>query len=420
MRQIYYGGKCMKKFKINKTIQIMISMVLGVIFGFIIGRDFPVVDLLGKIFLNLIQMSIILLVTGQIIEAIGGVRPAEFGKIGAKTVAIFLVSTFLAAIFGIFICTVFQPGANINVSAINQSAEVSQAASGNIYDTILGFFPSNIVQSMAGGVIVQVIVFSIIFGIALSYLNLDGNNKVYLIIKEFNLIILKVITMVMNLAPIGVFCLVATSIGKYGVSVVIPLAKYLGTYGLGTLLFLIIWVVFTSLYTKIKLPELIKGMSRMSLVALATTSSAVTLPIEIEDAEKKLGVNKGISQIVLPLGVSLNSNGAAMHMAVTILTIAQLYGVHYSFQNLIYIVVLTSFASLANAVVPGAGLVSLSIVVPQMGLPVESIALFAGVEWFVGMLRTILNVDADTFTALLVAKSENKIDYKTHESKELS
>lgn len=410
----------MKKFKINKTIQIMISMVLGVIFGFIIGRDFPVVDLLGKIFLNLIQMSIILLVTGQIIEAIGGVRPAEFGKIGAKTVAIFLVSTFLAAIFGIFICTVFQPGANINVSAINQSAEVSQAASGNIYDTILGFFPSNIVQSMAGGVIVQVIVFSIIFGIALSYLNLDGNNKVYLIIKEFNLIILKVITMVMNLAPIGVFCLVATSIGKYGVSVVIPLAKYLGTYGLGTLLFLIIWVVFTSLYTKIKLPELIKGMSRMSLVALATTSSAVTLPIEIEDAEKKLGVNKGISQIVLPLGVSLNSNGAAMHMAVTILTIAQLYGVHYSFQNLIYIVVLTSFASLANAVVPGAGLVSLSIVVPQMGLPVESIALFAGVEWFVGMLRTILNVDADTFTALLVAKSENKIDYKTHESKELS
>lgn len=407
----------MRKNKLNMTIQIMLSMVLGVIVGFITGKSFSAVDLLGKIFLNMVQMSIILLVMGQIIEAIGGVRPWEFGKIGAKTVSIFLISTFLAAIFGVFMCLIFQPGVNINVSAINKSVTVSKAASNNIYETILGFFPSNIIQSMSNGVIIQVIIFSIVFGIALSYRNSDGNNKFYLIIKEFNSIILKIITMIMNLAPLGVFCLVATSIGRYGVSVIVPLAKYLGTYGLGTLIFLIIWFIVASVYTKINLLKLIKGMSKMSLVALATTSSAVTLPIEMEDAEKKLGINKEITQIVLPLGVSLNSNGAAMHMAVTILTIAQLYGIHYSFQNMLYIVVLTSFASLANAVVPGAGLVSLSIVVPQMGLPVESIALFAGVEWFVGMLRTILNVDADTFTALLVAKSEAKISYSMYKDR---
>lgn len=400
-----------KKFKINMTAIITLSMVLGVAFGLIAGRNFRPIEMLGQLFLRLIQMSIILLVTGQIIEAVGGIRPAETGKIGVKTVVIFLLSTLLASVFGVAMALLFKPGTGVLISNIDTGTQVTQAQLNSLADTLLGFFPTNIIQAMANGVIVQVIVFAIFFGFGLSVVNKDGNSQLYILIVEFNKIIMRIINMVMKTAPVGVFCLVASSIGKFGIKVIIPLARYLGVFALATVIFLIIWIVIVSLYTQVKIKDIVSGVTRMSLVALATTSSAVTLPIEMEDAENKLGVTKAVNKITLPLGVSLNSNGAAMHIAITILTVAQLYGVEFGFSNLLYIVILACFASMANAVVPGAGLVSLSIVIPQMGLPIEAIALFAGVEWFVGMLRTITNVDADTFTAMLVAKSENLLNY---------
>ncbi|MEN6570862.1 MAG: dicarboxylate/amino acid:cation symporter [Anaerolineaceae bacterium] len=403
-----------KKFKVSMTAIITLSMVLGVAFGLIAGRNFPLVEMLGQLFLRLIQMSIILLVTGQIIEAVGGIKPAETGKIGVKTVVIFAVSTLLASVFGVVMALIFKPGFGVSLSNIEAGTQAAQAQSNSLADTLLGFFPTNIIQAMSNGVIVQAIVFAIFFGFGLSLVNKDGNSQLYQIVVEFNKIIMRIINMVMKTAPIGVFCLVASSIGKFGIEVIIPLANYLGVFALATVIFLTIWVVTVSLYTHVKIIDIVNGVTRMSLVALATTSSAVTLPIEMEDAEKKLGVTKAVNKITLPLGVSLNSNGAAMHIAITILTVAQLYGVQFDFSNLLYIVILAGFASMANAVVPGAGLVSLSIVIPQMGLPLEAIALFAGVEWFVGMLRTITNVDADTFTSMLVAKSENLLNYDVY------
>lgn len=154
----------------------------------------------------------------------------------------------------------------------------------------------------------------------------------------------------------------------------------------------------------------IAPMGIFSLIA----STAVTLPTEMKGAKEKLGISEKVTKIVLPLGMTLNSNGSAMHMAFTIVTIAQIYCVKYSGAQYLYIAALSTLVSLANAVVLGAGLVSLAIIVPQMGLPIDAIAFFAGVEWFVGMLRTILNVDSDTLTALIVAKGEDEIDYSVY------
>jgi len=157
------------------------------------------------------------------------------------------------------------------------------------------------------------------------------------------------------------------------------------------------------------------------MMAIATGSSAVTLPTAMQDVENRLGVGKKVSRIMMPLGVTLNSNGAAIHMVITLITISQMYAIPFTSSNILYMVILCTLASVANAVVPGAGIVSLTIVVPQMGLPLESIALFAGVEIFVGMLRTILNVDGDALAAMLVAKSENMIDLeKIERSRSLS
>lgn len=398
-----------KKKKIGTTGKIMIAMVLGVVFGLIYPGNVDVLKLIGQIFLRLIQMSIILLVMGQIVEAIGGLKVNELGKIGIKTAIMFFFTSLLAAVWGTLAGYLLKPGSGLDVSAI-QAGEVAATTQSTVYDTILNFFPSNAVQAMANGNIVQIIIFALVFGLALSYLNMDKTYKIYDLIKEFNTVILKVVRMIMKFAPIGVFCLISSSIDSYGIQVVIPLAKYLGVYALGTFSFMIIYIICVSLYTHVSPITIIKGISDMSLMALATGSSAITLPTAMKGVENKLGVKKKVSQIIMPLGVSLNSNGAAMHMIITLITIAQLYRISFSTSTVLYMILLCTLASIANAVVPGAGIVSLTIVVPQMGLPVESIALFAGVEWFVGMLRTILNVDGDAFTAMVVAKSEKLLD----------
>jgi Na+/H+-dicarboxylate symporter len=308
-----------------------------------------------------------------------------------------------------------KPGAGIDLSSLSSGVKIDTSTIGTVSDTVLGFFSTNVIKSMADGVIVQAIIFAILFGVALSYMRIEKeNSKLLEIVVEFNKVILGMISIIMKIAPIGIFSLIASTIGKVGVEVILPLSKYLGIYGLATFIYLAISFVIVSIYCKIHIGKLIKGMTQMSLMALATTSSAVTLPTEMKDAREKLGIGERVTKLVLPLGMTLNSNGSAMHMAFTIVTISQIYGVTYSGAQYLYIAALATLVSLANAVVPGAGLVSLAIIVPQMGLPIEAIALFAGVEWFVGMLRTILNVDSDTFTALIIAKSENEIDYEVY------
>lgn len=406
----------MKLKKTNMTIQIMVAMIFGIIVG-AIGKDkIEGIKILGDIFLRLIQMSIVLLVMGQIIEAIGGLNPKELGKKGVKVIVIFLLTSLFAATFGVFMASIFKPGVGMDISAISSgNVQIDSTAIGTVSETILGFFSNNIIKSMADGAIAQAIIFAILFGIALSYIRIENDNSQFEgIISEFNKIVLKMVSIIMKIAPIGIFSLIASTIGKGGLKIIIPLSKYLGYYGLGTLIYLIIFFAIAAAYCKVNIFKLIKGMTEMTLMALATTSSAITLPTEMKDAKEKLGIGEKVTKIVLPLGMSLNSNGSAMHMAFTIITIAQFYGITYSLSQCVYIAILATLISLANGVVPGAGIMSLAIIVPQMGLPLDAIAIFAGVEWFVGMLRTVLNVDSDTLTALIIAKDDNDIDYSVY------
>ncbi|MBU3138223.1 dicarboxylate/amino acid:cation symporter [Clostridium gasigenes] len=402
--------------KTNMTVQIMVAMILGVIVG-AIGRDkVQGIKILGDIFLRLIQMSIVLLVMGQIIEAIGGINPKELGRKGIKVIVIFLLTSFLAAAFGIFIAALFKPGVGMDINSISsEGAKIDLGAIGTVSETILGLFSTNVIKSMAEGSIAQVIVFAILFGIALSYIRIENvNSRFEEMISEFNKIVLKMVSIIMKIAPIGIFSLIASTIGKGGLKVIIPLSKYLGYYGIATLIYLIIFFAIAAAYCKINIFKLVRGMTEMTLMALATTSSAITLPTEMKDAKEKLGISERVTKIVLPLGMSLNSNGSAMHMAFTVITVSQFYGMTYSLSQYAYIAVLSTLVSLANGVVPGSGLMSLAIIIPQMGLPLDSIVLFAGVEWFVGMLRTVLNVDSDTLTALIIAKDDNDIDYSVY------
>lgn len=412
------------KKKVGMTTWIMIGVVLGALYGLLVPANPLITNILktvGQIFLRLIQMSIILLVMGQIIQAVGGLKMNELGKIGYKTLLIFFGSSFLAAVWAVLFGYMMKPGTGVDMSVIQTTTTV-EATKVTIWDTLLNFIPSNAIKAMADGNTMQALIFALFFGISLSFLNSkEGGLKLYDLVKEFNAVILRIITMVMKIAPVGVFALIASSIASYGIKVVIPLAKYLGVFAIIDFTFMAIYILIVSFITKVRIGDILRGISRMSMMAIATGSSAVTLPIAMQDVENRLGVGRKVSRIMMPLGVTLNSNGAAIHMVITLITISQMYAIPFSGSNILYMVILCTLASVANAVVPGAGIVSLTIVVPQMGLPLESIALFAGVEIFVGMLRTILNVDGDALASMIVAKSENMIDLeKIERSRSLS
>ncbi|EOB2765048.1 dicarboxylate/amino acid:cation symporter [Enterococcus hirae] len=396
--------------KLSMITQISLALFIGIIVGIIFPESNVVLQPIGEIFLRLMQMAIPLLILGQIIQSLGGIQLKELTSIGARTMAAFAVSSFLAAAWGIVIAVFFDPGQGISLRESHETIQVQEIS---LQETLINFVPKNIFESLAQGTIIQLIVFALFFGLALNhYLQKHPESQLFQLVIDFNEVIITVINYVMRLAPIGIFALVTSSISQLGIQVIVPLLKYLLVYSVGTILFLGFWLLIITLFCHLNPLRVIRNMKNMSLVALATTSSAITLPVELEEAQYKLGLSKRITHLVLPLGMSLNSNGSALHMTVTVMTIAQMYQVDFDLTKMIYLAVVAIFVSLANAVVPGAGLVSLAIIVPQMGLPIESIAIFGGVEWLVGMLRTILNVHSDVYSAILVAKSVNEINHE--------
>lgn len=395
--------------------QIAIAVVVGILVGLLIPASGNYLKIVGDVFLRLMQMAIPILILGQIVQAVGSINPKELTSLGGRTIAVFGISSLAAALWGVLMAVIFNPGYGVKMTGFQDASIKAQEIS--ITDTILNFVPKNIFDSLTQGSIIQIIVFALFFGLALNkYLQSHPETQLFQIIVDFNEVIITVIRYVMYLAPLGIFALIASTISHLGLQIILPLVKYLLVYGLGTILFLGIWILVITLYCKVSPLRLITNMKNMSVMALATTSSAITLPVALEETETKLGLSKRITNLVLPLGMSLNSNGSAMHMAFTVMTIAHMYQLDFDITKMIYLAITATFVSLANAVVPGAGLVSLAVIVPQMGLPIESIAIFAGVEWFVGMLRTILNVNSDVYSAILVAKSVDEIDYTVFNS----
>ncbi|SET24643.1 Na+/H+-dicarboxylate symporter [Olsenella sp. KH3B4] len=395
-----------KSKRVSPTLLIVISMVAGFIVGLLVGNPMNNVKFIGDIFFHLVQMGIVPFVMCTIIEAIGGLTAKDLSDIGIKGIIWFAASSILASAFGIACTLLFQPGAGLADSALVQNAmTTAEASSGTWQDTVSGFFGSNIVASMGNGSMVQCIVFAIALGLVCSGWRQAHDNKcvVYDFTVQLGALILNIIRVVMKVAPVGIFCYVSAMVGSMGAEVVMPLLRYLLVLGGAVLVFMILWIALVYVRCRLSPARLIRKMWRMSVMALSTTSSAVTLPVEMQDAKERLGLREDIADLVLPLGMPLNSNGASIHLAVTSLTIAQIYGVTYAGADLIALTVICTLLSLANAVAPGADLVSLTMIVPQLGLPLDSIGIFAGLTYPVGAIRTILNVNSDVYCALMVA-----------------
>lgn len=405
---------------ISTNTWIVISMVLGVVAGIIGGKAMGNIQFVGDIFFRLVQMGIVPFVMCAIVEAVGGLTAKDLSGIGVKGIAWFAASSVLASAFGLFMATVFQPGAGLAGTALVENATTTAEATASTWqDTILSFFGTNIVASMSAGSMVPCIVFAIALGPAITYWRNthDGVCIVFDMIKELEMLLLTIIRGVMVIAPIGIFCYVSAMVGSLGAEVLIPLLRYLLVLAGTVAIFLVLWIVVVCARCGLSPIKLIRNMWPMSVMALGTISSAVTLPVEMEDAKHKLGLRGDIADLILPLGMPLNSNGASIHLAITALTIAQIYGMTFAGFDYVYLAVICTLLSLANAVAPGADIVSLTMIVPQLGLPLSSIGIFAGLTYPVGAIRTILNVDSDVFCAMMVAQGEeNGIDREVFNS----
>ncbi|MFT4107541.1 MAG: dicarboxylate/amino acid:cation symporter [Lacrimispora sp.] len=400
----------MKKIKLSMTVQIIIGMLGGMLLGICFGDKVKDIKLIGDIFLRLIQMSVVVMVMGAVIESVANLDPKDLGRFGVKMLFWFLLTTVIAAVIGGALGQLLLPGKGLTLPVSDQVVQVSDKG---IYSMILDFLPSNIVESMASSNMIQVIVFSVLFGTSLgAYRIRKENSQLIGVIKEFNEVILGIVRRVMKLAPLGIGALLAYTAGATGIKVIMPLVKFLLVFGIGSLLYMVGMIAFVSFYCRTHPVNVTRKLFNMTMVAFTTTSSAVTLPTQMEDSEKKLGVSKKISGIVIPLAMTLNSNGLSMFLALSCITISQIYGIPLSGPQLVRIIVLSTLSCLGTVTVPGGGLVALATVVPALGLPLESIAFLFSIDWFSGMFRTVLNVDTDVFIAMIIAKDENELDYK--------
>lgn len=401
------AAEAKKKKGIDITVWLLISMIAAVVVGLVVGEPMKNVQFIGDIFFRLIQMTIPIFILCTIVKSVGGLTPQTLSGIGLKGIVVFIVTTGIAAAIGVGLGVTLQPGSGLENSSIvaNASFEGEATAMMSIQDTITSFFGNNIVASLSNGSMIQIIIFAVAFGLVISFWrhSHDGECLAYDLCCEVSDLLLNIIRAVMKIAPIGIFCYVSAMIGTLGMDVLLPLGKYFLVMLLGMGIMFTIYFIIVPIYCRVSPFKLMKKMLRMTVTAFTTISSAITLPTAMEDAKNRIGIREDIVDVLLPLGVPLNSNGVAIHMAVDALCIAQMYGVHFGPNELLTVWVICTMIAFVNAATPGASLVSLTMMVPALNLPMAAIGIFGGLEYPTGASRTPLNVDGDVFAAMLVA-----------------
>ncbi|MFY3790305.1 dicarboxylate/amino acid:cation symporter [Ureibacillus sp. MALMAid1270] len=397
--------------KIGLLTQILIAFVIAIILGAIVGPGIEVVKPLGDLFLRLIKFIIVPLVLASLVVGVAGTGDIKrIGRMGGITFVYYIVTTAIAVTIGLVLANIFRPGSGLDMTLSSDTAVPTAAP--NVVDTILGIIPTNPIASVVETNMLQIIFFAIFIGIAIAMLG-EKAKTVYNFFDEFAEIMYKITNIVMKTAPIGVFGLIAPIVGQYGVSVLLPLIKLILVVYAGCILHaVLVYSGSVKIFSKQSPLKFFKGIAPASLVAFSTSSSSGTLPVTMKCTEENLGVSKKVSSFVLPLGATINMDGTALYQGVCVLFIAQFMGIELSFTQQLIIVITATLASIGTAGVPGAGLIMLTMVVTAVGLPLEAIALVAGVDRILDMIRTSVNITGDASAAVVVQALEDKRELK--------
>ncbi|MDN3498650.1 dicarboxylate/amino acid:cation symporter [Microbacterium sp. APC 3898] len=396
------------KIKGNLLAQILIAFAVAVIWGIVFGPAIEVVAPLGDLFLRLIKFIIAPLILATLVVGIASTGdPKQLGRIGIKTISYYLATTGIAVVIGLGFAYLISPGKGLDLSIPDTTVEVNET--GGTVATLLNIIPENPFEALASGNILQIIFFAVFIGLAITLVGKPAA-PVRRFFEGFAEVMYKITGIIMRFAPIGVLGLVAPVVGQYGLSVLLPLAKLILAVALACLFHAaVVYSLAVKTLGKTRPLKFFRGIAPTAAVAFSTCSSSGTLPVTFKNTQENLGVSRKISSFVLPLGATLNMDGAAIYQGIAVVFIAQVSGVELTLSQLLIVIFTTILASIGAAGVPGAGLVMLAMVVSAAGLPLEGIALVAGVDRILDMFRTSVNVVGDASAAVVVAATENEL-----------
>lgn len=417
--------------KTSLTTRIIIGMVAGIVLGTFLqwlmpnGQDLVfnvllfevslqsflvdgVFEVIGQIFMASLRMLVVPLVFVSLVCGVCSLQDTtKLGRIGGKAIGLYLLTTAIAISFAIFIAIIIGPGEGVGMSA-NSSFTTREAPS--LAQVIIQMFPTNPFEAFAQGNMLQIIVFALLFGIAIA-LSGKAGERIASIFEDLSEVIMRLVTILMNLAPYGVFALLASLFTTVSLETFGNLIVYFLVV-LAVLLIhaLVTYPVILKLLTGLNPVIFLKKMRDAAIFAFSTASSNATIPVTLETSTKKMGVDNSIASFTVPLGATINMDGTAIMQGVATVFIAQVFSQDLTLADYVTVILTATLASIGTAGVPGVGLIMLAMVLDQVGLPVEGIALIIGVDRLLDMTRTAVNVTGDSMVSIVVAKSEQQFN----------
>ena len=397
----------------NLSVQILVALILSVCAGLVIGPEgLPFVNKwiapIGTIFINFIKMMIVPVVTCSLIvgvTSLGG-DSKKLGRISAKTICLYLVTTAVAIVLGFVVAGIIQPGVGLDIAG-KVAPKVKEAPT--FMQVLVNMVPTNPVDAMAKGQILPVIIFALLVGIGITQLDEKRSRFLMDLYDAGAEVCYKIIAMVMKFAPLGVFALLLPVVCKNGPKVLLPLLSVILAVAIGcTLQCILVYSTLASTMGGVNPVKFFRGMSEAMMLAFTTCSSAAALPVNMKNCQEKLGLSREVTSFVLPLGCTINMDGTALYMGVCSLFVANAFGVNLTTSDMIMIVFTGTLASIGTAGVPGAGLIMLAMVLQAVQLPMEGLALVAGIDRVLDMFRTCVNITGDGAVCCVVDKTERK------------
>ncbi len=402
--------------KFNLTKQIIIALVLGSLLGITLNLlpfDFVqlwlvdyLLDIGGQIFLSLIKMLVVPIVFVSLVTAICNLgQEDQFGRIATKTFALYLITTAIAITCALFIANLVGVGRGANLSA---DADFQPITDTSVKSIVLDLVPQNPFAALATGDLLQIIIFAILFGLAIHWAG-KKSQGIKQLFTGLDSVVMTLVHMIIRLSPYGIFCLIAVVFAKLGFSILADMAGYLGTVWLVLAIqCFVLYPVLLILLSKMPPLYFFQKMAPAMLFAFSTSSSNASIPIVYETLTKKLRIKKSVAAFVVPLGATVNMDGTAIMQGVATVFIANAYGIELTLVNMLMVVLTATLASIGTAGVPSVGLITLTLILAQVGLPIEGIALIIGIDRLLDMTRTAVNITGDSMVACIVAEDSKK------------
>ncbi len=412
--------------KMGITAKVLLGLILGLITGVIINAFFAgnaFVDtwlingfflMIGKMFINALKMLVVPLVTFSLICGVCGIGDIKaLGRIGTKSFALYILTTAIAISTAILLAEIVGPGEGFEMEGV-EVASVEAKEAPPVTQVFIDIIPGNPIKAVAEGEMLSIIFYAIMFGVSVLLVGAKAK-PVAEAAEMLNEVAMKMVTLVVSVAPIGVFCLIAKTFAEQGVGLLLPMASYFFTV-IGALAIHLFVTLLALLYILTRFDPIMfmKKMRNAQAFAFSTASSSATLPITLRTVSERLGVNNSVASFTVPLGATINMDGTAIMQGVATVFIANVYGVDLGIGGYLTVIGMSVLASIGTAGVPGVGLIMLAMVLNQVGLPLEGIGIIMGVDRLLDMCRTAVNITGDAMVSTVVAKGENRIDLSVY------